>query len=646
MTKLRQFAGLGAIVLVVATATVLVPRWVPFLATVEQWLVDLRVAVLTPAMPRDPNIVVLTIRESTLAELPYRSPVDRGLLKDWLDALALAGVRAVGVDILFERATEPEKDAALRDRILNFPAPIVVAWADVGPSLTEKQSVYMHSFLGDAHKGDVTLLKDPDGIVRWIYPGKNNDGEFIWSFPLAIAKAVGKDVPDRIVPLAYRSLSGTDSQPFRIYPAEGAAHLPIKLLKDRIVLIGADLSGTDHHRTPLVAALGGAKGSVPGVIIHAHALSQILDGRSVAVAGPITQMAIALASTVIGVALAAVSVSLSATILAGGVAIVALWIGGFLLYAQGGSLIPLFMPTLGLGAASGISSAYIGREFRAQMRLIRNAFTHYVAPALVKQLQADPSRLKLGGERRDMTFIFTDVENFTALTEGLEPKVIMPLLHEYLDGMSQIVLEYEGTIDKFVGDAVIAFFGAPGCQPDQAARAIACALALDRFAENFITKMADRGIEFGATRIGVHTGDAVVGNFGGRARFDYTAMGDTVNTAARLEGANKHLGTRVCVGGTTKAECPDFEFRPVGTLMLKGKAEGVDAFEPIPPNRSTEPGVKAYCQAFDLLRQEDAAARDAFARVLDAEPDDPLASFHLLRLDRGETGVTIVFDEK
>ena len=646
MSKLRQFAGLGAIAVIVAVVSVAVPLVFPFLGAVELWLGDLRIALLTPAMPPDRNIVVLQIQESTLADRLYRSPIDRGLLSDMLDSLASAGVRAVGIDILFERPTEPEKDARLRERMRNFPAPIVVAWTDAGSGLTERQFNYMRDFLGDANKGYVNLMKDPDGIVRWIYPGKNKEGAFIWSFPLALARAVGEDVRDDVIPLTYRTTSESGDEPFRIYPAESIRHLPGDLLKNRIVLIGADLSGTDRHRTPFIAAVGGAKGTVPGIVIHAHALSQILDGRTGPVAGPIVEVATALAFALIGVVLAAAYVDISGTIFAGAVAVAGLWIGGFLLFAHGGPLIPLFMPTLGLGVASGIVSGYIGREYRTKVRQIRFAFAHYVTPALVKQLQDDPSRLKLGGERRKLTCVFTDIEGFTTLSEKLEPEVMMPLLHEYLDGMSKIVLEHEGTIDKFIGDAVMAFFGAPDHQPDHAARALACALDMDCFAENFVAKMRDRGIKFGVTRIGVYTGNVVVGNFGGSKRFDYTAMGDTVNTAARLEGVNKHLGTRICVGGTTKAECANFAFRPVGTLLLKGKSEGVEAFEPLPHERSTAPGVKAYCEAFELLRRENAGARDAFTRVLDEAPADPLASLHLLRLDRGETGANIILDKK
>jgi class 3 adenylate cyclase len=259
---------------------------------------------------------------------------------------------------------------------------------------------------------------------------------------------------------------------------------------------------------------------------------------------------------------------------------------------------------------------------------------------------ADPGRLNLDGERRELTFVFTDIAGFTTLSEKLEAAQLVSLVNEYLDGMSEIVLAHEGTIDKFIGDAVVAFFGAPGDAADHAGQAVAAALDLDRFAHAFSSEKQAQGIPFGLTRIGVHTGVAMVGNFGGRQRFDYTAMGDTVNTAARLESVNKQLGTRVAVSGATAAMCPDIVFRPVGTLVLKGKSEGIEVFQPIDQAEVGSEAATAYLAAFELLRAEDPAALEAFARLAEGAPDDGLATFHLERLKRGERGIVAVLDEK
>ena len=165
--------------------------------------------------------------------------------------------------------------------------------------------------------------------------------------------------------------------------------------------------------------------------------------------------------------------------------------------------------------------------------------------------------------------------------ETLEPNVLGPLLNDYLTGMTDIVFAHDGTVAKIVGDALHVLFGAPGEQPDHSARAVTCALELDEYAQSFGERCHEKGIALGITRIGAHAGPAIVGNFGGGKFFDYTAYGDTVNVAARLEAANKQLGTHVCVSATLAEKVKDFRGRPVGDLVLRGKTEAMRAFEPL-----------------------------------------------------------------
>ena len=285
-------------------------------------------------------------------------------------------------------------------------------------------------------------------------------------------------------------------------------------------------------------------------------------------------------------------------------------------------------------------------EEKRQKRFIREAFSRFVAPAVVDELIADPKRLSLGGKRQELTVVFTDLAGFTALIENAEPADVLPVLNRYLDGLCQIVLDHGGTIDKIVGDALHAFFGAPLEQPDHPARAMACVLALDAFGCAFVEEEDARALGFGVTRIGVHTGTAVVGNFGGDAFFDYTAHGDVVNTAARMESVNKHLGTRVCVTGDTARRCPEVRFRPVGTLVLKGKSTGVEAFEPLAEAAEAAPETRAYLEAFRLMEAGDPEAPAAFRRLSGTYPHDPLAAFHARRLGAGEKGSTVVMEEK
>jgi len=293
---------------------------------------------------------------------------------------------------------------------------------------------------------------------------------------------------------------------------------------------------------------------------------------------------------------------------------------------------------------SGLEKKQWSDSERQQRRFIRQAFARFISPAVVDQLVSDPSRLSLGGERVELTCIFTDLAGFTTLIESYEPSVVLPLLNRYLDGLCRIVLEHDGTIDKIVGDALHVFFGAPVEQFDHPQRAMTCALALTEFAEKFVTQENAVELGFGHTRICVHTGVAVVGNFGGESFFDYTAHGDVVNSAARLETANKHLGTRTCVSGTTASRCPEFRFRPVGKLLLKGKTQEIEAFEPFPENDAKRAPADEYNNAFALLRSCDPGALTEFMKLREAYPDDPLTAFHATRLSAGEHGTVVVLD--
>lgn len=270
------------------------------------------------------------------------------------------------------------------------------------------------------------------------------------------------------------------------------------------------------------------------------------------------------------------------------------------------------------------------------------SLARYFSPNLVKELVENGSVLELGGERRDLTFVFTDLTNFTPLVESSEPNTVVRLLNRYLDQVTRIVFEHGGTVDKIVGDAVHAIFGAPLEQADQASRAVACALEIDRFAEELRKEKESEGISWGLTRIGVHSGPAIVGNFGGESYFDYTAHGDAINTAARLEHANKVLGTRICVSADTTCQIPEFKGRPVGSLVLKGKALGVEVFEPLGDERYASPATQAYVEAYKLLANGDPIAAQAFAALVGAYGEDPLATFHLKRLLAGDRGADIV----
>ncbi len=270
----------------------------------------------------------------------------------------------------------------------------------------------------------------------------------------------------------------------------------------------------------------------------------------------------------------------------------------------------------------------------------------YFSPNLVRKLVENPNLLYLGGERRELSFVFTDLAGFTSLVEKHKPDVVVPLLNEYLDAMVDIVFKHDGTVDKFVGDAIHVIFGAPIAQPDHAVRAVACALEMDAFAHAFARQKREAGIPLGETRIGVNSGIVIVGNFGGESMFDYTAHGEAINTAARLEGLNKHLGTRIAVSASAARQVPDFAGRPAGTFILQGKSQRLDVLEPLSPDEAASPAVQAYVTAYRMLDNGQPGARQAFESLAESPNRDPLVEFHLARIRSGESGVTIVMTEK
>jgi adenylate cyclase len=284
------------------------------------------------------------------------------------------------------------------------------------------------------------------------------------------------------------------------------------------------------------------------------------------------------------------------------------------------------------------------RRRQAEAERAQALLSRYFSPNLAERLASDPDAVDLGGQRREITSLFTDIAEFTSMVETLDLEIIAPLLNDYLGGMTNVVFAHGGTVVKIIGDAMHVLFGAPADQPDHAARAVACALELDIHAQAFRARWRERGIALGATRLGLEAGPAIVGNFGGGKYFDYTAYGDTVNTAARLEAANKPLGTRICIGESVANRVAGFKGRPIGGLLLRGRKEPLRAFEPLTVQAYEGAATQAYLDAFAKLEAEDPLAMPAFAALLGLHSEDHLVGFHLRRLLNGATGAKIALD--
>jgi adenylate cyclase len=235
-------------------------------------------------------------------------------------------------------------------------------------------------------------------------------------------------------------------------------------------------------------------------------------------------------------------------------------------------------PAAMMVATFGILSVAAYAENDRRTRALQRRFEQHLAPEVVQRLVQNPELLRLEGELREITALFTDLEDFTAMTEQIEPRDLVALLDEYLDEITRAVVAHGGMVDKIVGDAVHAIFNAPLALPDHPLRAFECANAIVTASESVRTRRLGLALGLGRTRIGIETGPAVVGDVGGGRRLDYTAHGTVVNTAARLEAANKDLDTSICIGPNAAARLDQRLLRSLGALALRGLSEPIAVY--------------------------------------------------------------------
>ncbi len=433
-------------------------------------------------------------------------------------------------------------------------------------------------------------------------------------------------IAERYVP-AWKLLAGEDQT---------------NLLKDHIVIVGTSAQGLMDLRSSPLGTI------IPGVEVHAQALEQILSGKYLQRpfgAKVIETLVIVVGGMLIGL----VALSTSALVSAGviGLVLALVGAGAWFAFTRHGLLVNPLTPGMAmlLTFLAGSVTHHLASE--RKQRWVRQAFSRYVSPNRVDFLIGHPDQLELGGRRQQCSFVFTDLAGFTTLMEKMDPGDAVALLNAYLEKMIAIAFHHGGTLDRIVGDAVAIMFSAPVEQPDHRQRALSCALEMYAFATGYSAELAAKGTHFGKTRIGVHTGEVIVGNFGGSNMFDYRALGDSVNTAARLESVNKHLGTTVCVSEATLSGCTGVAVRPVGKLVLMGKSEALMVYEPLAAaNTKSLERDADYEAAFNLLRDQSPQALAAFEQLALARPQDPLVGLHLARLRGGELGDLIVMEEK
>ncbi|MDB5481599.1 MAG: adenylate/guanylate cyclase [Caulobacteraceae bacterium] len=597
----------------------------PLFGAAERALYDLRVVLTAPAVDQDHRVVMVVFNDDTLMHTQRRSPLDRGLLAKALTQIDALGPKAIGIDILID---EPQPDdeqlvAALR----GMKTPTHLAFASNATNTDEIQT-WQEAFLRKFQAGlagsrstpaSIRVEKEDDVVRRWPSHARGEPPL------LAVSMAPHNPAFDGYRgSLRFRSPKFVNRPLYAEFPIDlfsqpFTASLFKRFVAGRYVLVGGDISDIDRVANP-ATFLNGER--PPGLKVHADMLSQILDGRT-EIRIPNWFLALTALAAVAGGVLTGVLSSRRGwdqAFLATQVLIV--MIGPLVLQALGFDTwrVPQFGWVVGWLAAYTATAAAARSVGAEQRAYAQSALGKYLPRDVAAQILRDPSQMALHGERREIYALFTDLQGFTELTHGLEPEMVANLLNAYLDLLSQAVLEHGGTIDKFVGDAVVAFWGAPIARPDDGERAARAAIAMWRVGEAFRTTPMGDHPPLGRTRVGLHRGDAIVGNFGGEGRITYTALGDVMNTASRLESANKTLNTRILVSREAIPPSMAGSFRVMGRIGLRGRSTPVEIFEAALdfPSEARERLNAAYAR-FDA---GEVAALDEIAALSAEFPDD------------------------
>lgn len=520
-------------------------------------------------------------------------------------------------------------------------------WLDSAPGLLRSLKELDEAAIGH---GLFHVHPEPDGIVRRVPALFNIGGRVMPSLAMELLRVatgnsslgvrVRPEVGVEGVVIRPKLVRTDEHGRVWVYAAhyDPAKYIPVKdvlagnfdkaRLKNKIVLFGSSAAGLHDIRAIAVER------QIPGVELHAQIIETVLTGEQLL--RPADAMGVELSATLLaGVAMILLVPLVGArwTLLVFTVAVVGL--GGFSwwafvarheLYDPAYPILTAIIVYMTLTYA-----AYTRAEVQRQQ--VRTAFSRYMSPALVERLAVDPSQLRLGGEMRDMTLLFCDVRGFTTISEQFTAEGLTRLINRFLTPMTDVILSRNGTIDKYMGDCIMAFWNAPLDDPDHARNACQAALDMNARLEALNAALAEEAATAGRPHlpinigIGLNSGIACVGNMGSEQRFDYSVLGDTVNLASRLEGQSKTYGVTIVIGEHTRAEAPDYATLPLDRIQVKGKTQAVAIYALLgTPEMRQTPAFQRLAAAQErmyahYLAQEWDAAEAALAEARAASPE-------------------------
>ncbi|HEV2302017.1 MAG TPA: adenylate/guanylate cyclase domain-containing protein [Stellaceae bacterium] len=629
------------------------------------------------------RLLIVAVTENEINELKDGWPLRDRDFAALLERLESWQPRVIGIDI-YHNYPRPREDAIGTQRfdeaLRRYPN---ILWvfklgdgADSGVPPPQQLQGSDRAVLSD-------VVQDPDGIVRrgLLYAGDGRSEyetlgmalarHYLWHYRIApgagptpgslrLGKAVVDPLDDargpylRVDSSGFQTLldfhGGPQPFPIRDYREIMASDRDAPLVHGRAIIIASAAESVEKKLyTPFNTGFGDAP-RIWGFDIHAQIADQLIRQAlygTRALSGwprPVEDLwiwawAMAGAALGLGIRLTTPAIIASGAGLGG--------LAGIVYAAFGMGLLLPVVPAAGawLAAAALTNQVLHAASNRARARL-RRSFEHYLPPAVIAQMVEADALPELGGERREFSVVFSDVADFTTLSETIDPADLAPLTNEYFAGVGAAIFAEAGYINEFMGDGVLAFFGAPQPQADHADRAVAAALGIAAFGERFSAEQRARGVGFRHTRVGVHCGVAMVGNVGTPSRLKYSAQGDMLNTGSRLEGLNKAIGTRICCSEAIVRQSQRHRFRPIGDFVVKGRHHPIRIFEPLDGERYPAAHIARYEAAFAALAAGSAAAAQIFAELHREAPDDPCVAFHHHRLEAGQTGTLIVMTEK